>query len=211
MENVDFLPERIKDQRLRRRRLLRQGYLIAICVCALVFLGYIRQGRLEQAKAELALLDGRSMNIQRQLVTRAALEQQLQDLMVKKRIDERLGSRINVLDVMGELQRIIPESMALRELDIETMEVRLKVDRAGRTYSSRRASAGSGRIKATRVVNRIRMVITGIAPTDVDVANFIGQLSASPLFEDVNMGYAKNMVFRGRSAREFQASCYVTR
>jgi len=58
---------------------------------------------------------------------------------------------------------------------------------------------------------RMRLVLTGLAPTDVDVANFIGQLSASPLFEDVNMGYAKTVSVEGLTAREFQASCYVVR
>ena len=58
---------------------------------------------------------------------------------------------------------------------------------------------------------RLRLVLTGLAPGDVDVANFIGQLSGSPVFEDVNMGYARNVEFNGRLAREFQASCYVIR
>jgi len=50
-----------------------------------------------------------------------------------------------------------------------------------------------------------------MAPTDVDVANFIGQLAGSRLFEGVNMGYARNVTFRSRSARQFQVSCYVIR
>ena len=31
------------------------------------------------------------------------------------------------------------------------------------------------------------------------------------VFEDVNMGYAKNVTVKGRTAREFTASCYVSR
>ena len=50
-----------------------------------------------------------------------------------------------------------------------------------------------------------------MAPTDVDVANFIGQLAGSRVFEDVNMGYARNVPFRTRTARKFQVSCYVIR
>ena len=54
-------------------------------------------------------------------------------------------------------------------------------------------------------------MLTGMAPTDVDVANFIGQLSASCLFKNVNMGYAKTVTFQRRSAKEFQASCYLAK
>jgi len=43
------------------------------------------------------------------------------------------------------------------------------------------------------------------------VANFIGQLSASLLFEEVSMGFARTETFRGRSARRFQASCYLVK
>ncbi len=68
-----------------------------------------------------------------------------------------------------------------------------------------------GRRSGAKLVRRVRVVLAGLAPTDVDVANFIGQLSASPLFENVNMGYAKTVRFRGRSAREFQASCYLAK
>ena len=50
-----------------------------------------------------------------------------------------------------------------------------------------------------------------LSPNNVDVANFIADLSASPLFEEVDMGYAKNIVFRSKAAKEFQASCYVVR
>jgi len=77
--------------------------------------------------------------------------------------------------------------------------------------SLRVSPAGAQPRKEDKAVHRVRLVLTGLAPTDVDVANFIGQLSASRLFEDVTMGYAKNVSFRGRSAREFRASCYVAR
>ncbi len=62
----------------------------------------------------------------------------------------------------------------------------------------------------TVTLKRVRLLITGVAPGDVDVANFIGQLSASPLLEDVNMGYTKTVEYRGHLAREFEASCYIT-
>ena len=62
-----------------------------------------------------------------------------------------------------------------------------------------------------QVSRRIRLVLTGLAPSDIDVANFIGQLASSPLFEDVNMGYAKTVFHENYEAREFQASCFIVR
>lgn len=214
MQNVDFLPERIVIQRARRQRLIRHSYLVAVCAVGLALLGYWRHGHLQEARGELAATSQRGRDVQTRLHILDSLEQQQAELMIKKRISDHLGSRVNALDVMAELQRLLPTSMALTSLNLETMEVRVPVarGRSGQANASLRVSpAGAQPRKEDKAVHRVRLVLTGLAPTDVDVANFIGQLSASRLFEDVTMGYAKNVSFRGRSAREFRASCYVAR
>ncbi len=208
MQNIDFLPEKIKQQRARRRQLIRQGYLLAVCLVALAVLGYIRHARLGRAEAQLVLLGQRVSNVRRQLAMRDDLERQQAELLIKKRIDNLLGSRVNTLNLLAELESVLPASVTLTCLDIEAVEVRvpvkpLKVDVA-------QAVGGAQRPKEKRI-NRVRLSLTGLAPTDVAVANFIGQLSASPVFEDVSMGYTKNVIFRKHVAREFQAGCYVVR
>lgn len=209
MNEIDFLPRRITAQRERRHRLVVQGYLLAICLIGLIVLGYVFHGRIEKARGELQLLQSRAGSIHRQLELRGSLEGQLGDLMIKKRIEEQLGRRAGTLEVLAELQRVVPESMALTSLTMATVTVRAAAAPAAGREANR--AVAKGKAKTRRTVKRVRVVITGMAPSDVDVANFIGQLSASPVFEDVTMGYAKNVDFRSRSARKFQASCYVAR
>jgi Tfp pilus assembly protein PilN len=204
MLNIDFLPERICRQRALRKRIVRQGWLLAGCALALVVLGYVRQDRIATAKAEQQMLNDRAMNVQQQLRVRDALEKQQAELVVMQQIEQDLGSRINVLDVLSELERVTPPTVSLTHLAMETMDVRVPKQQSLR----RRRELENGRDASVR---RIRLTVTGLSPTDVDVANFIGQLSASPLFDDVNMDYARNREFRGRQAREFRAMCYVAR
>jgi len=210
MRDIDFLPDRIRAQRARKRRLVVQGYFLVLCIGGLVALGYAFNRLVRKARSEVVTLADRADSLQQQLVLRDSLEQQMSDLLIKKRIEEQLGRRVSTLDVLAELQRILPESMALTSLTMETVEVRV----GGRTPAVRYVSDRAGvrdRRRVLKKAKRVKVVLTGLAPTDVDVANFIGQLSASPLFEDVNMGYARNLSFRSRVAREFQASCYVVR
>lgn len=209
MSDIDFLPDRIRAQRARWRRLRLQAGFLLVFGTALAGLGYAFHGRIETAQVELGLLTDRADGLQVELRLRESLEAQLADLTIKKRIEEQLGRRVGTLDVLAEVQRVLPESMALTSMTMETVEVRLPeeaVDRQDPARAAVRKSKG-----AERIGKRVRLTITGLAPTDVDVANFIGQLSASSVFEDVNMGYAKNLTFRGRDARAFQASCYVVR
>lgn len=206
---IDFLPDRIRAQRSRRRRLRFQVYAAILCVAGLMAGACAFHGRVRSAQGELDVLARRAEGLQAQLDLRDSLEAQMADLLIKRRIEEQLGRRVTIRDVLAELQRVLPETMALTNLSMETVEVRLADQEAGRRASNR---AGKRGLKKTdQTTKRVRLLLTGLAPTDVDVANFIGQLSASPLFEDVNMGYAKNVTFRSRGARAFQASCYVVR
>lgn len=212
MENIDFLPERIRNQRLRSRWLTRQVYLLALFAAALGMLALVRQNRITRAEAELLLLTGRSANVQRQLAMLGTLEEQQAELHLKKRINDHLGSRINTLVVLSELERLMPPSLSLVNLFVEpTEQPVLAAPTAGRHAGNRPILAGAEQQRLEQGVKRVRLVLTGVAPTDVDVANFIGQMGTSKLFEEVTMGYAKNASYRGRSTREFQVTCYVVR
>lgn len=210
MNSIDFLPDRIKAQRARRRRLTRQGYLLAFAVGATALWACLGQRRVSRAQAELTQLRAQSANLTSQLTLKGQLERQLGALLIMERISKTLGSRVNVLDVTNELERLLPARMFLSQLTLET--VNQEVSSAGESHRNPSARpAGAPRRTNDKTVKRVRLRITGLAPTDVAVANFIGQLSASPLFEDVNMGYTKDTVFHKRRAREFQASFHVVR
>ncbi len=206
MDTIDFLPERIRIQRARRKSLKRQVCLVVVVVVSLAVLGYVRQGMIGGAKAELVRLNAQIDHVNHQLALRSELERQTADLMIKKRIDDTLGSRVNALEVLAELERTLPESIFMTRLALEAVELRLPVAAA-----EDNAPSTGGRQTKEKVVKRVRLVFTGLAPSDVDLANFIAQMSAGRLFEDVSMGYAKNVEFHGRQVREFQASCYVVR
>ena len=208
MEKLDFLPEKIHLQRKRKTRLIRQSYLVMIFIAGLACFGYVRQGSIRSVRAETEILSGRSEEMQKQLSLLTDLEQQQAELSVIKQIDDRLGSRVCPLDVLSELNAILPKNMGLSSLKIETIEMRVPVD--SKSGKSARVTMANDDQKEV-VVKRMRLILTGLAPGDVDIANFIGQLSANPLFEDVNMGYAKTVEFQNRIGREFQASCYVVR
>lgn len=206
MEHVDFLPERIKVQRSRRRRLIRHAYLLGLGALVLAVVAYARYDRIQTAQAELAMLNEAAANVKNQSARREDLETQLQDLMVKKRVEEHFGSRISAQLVLAELQRQLPPNTCLTRLELDTVDIAPPGRPGERARGMTVGAAPRG-----EVIKRLRLVITGLAPTDMEVANFIGQLSTSPLFEDVAMGYAKQVTVDAHLAREFRASCLVAK
>ena len=209
MNHVDFLPETIRIKRELRSRIVREGYLLLALIGTVALLGTVRQGWIGEAEAQLSLVERRVANIQLQLENRSELERMEANLMIRRRIKEDLGSRANALDVMSELENIMPRTIVLKEMQLETMSVPVRIIEANQDATAQVAS--SNRAKKFTIEKRLRLTVTGLSPTDVDVANFIAQMSASPCFEDVNMGYTRNVEYRERRAREFQASCYLVR
>jgi Tfp pilus assembly protein PilN len=212
MPQADFLPERVRQQRQRRQRLTRQAYLVLACIAALGLLGWLRQGRVQQARAELTDQRARMQEAESRIARIPRLERELADLRIKQQIDRELGSRTDTTAVLAELCRLMPETMSMISLELKPVEIRRKIMPSNRGRSGGRAvSADRAGRPATKIERRLQLVLTGMASSDVDVANFIGQLSASPLFEDVNIGYTKTINHQDRSARQFQASCYLIR
>ena len=207
MNDIEFLPENVRSRRATRGRLVRMGWLLALCLLGMVGLTVIRQGRISSARADLATLSCRSEEVRTQVAMVAPLEKQMADLLIKKRIDEELGGRTDCTAILAELCKLMPNNLALVSLDLESVEELVELDDGNRNRSGRASSGGRSRNRTTR--KRCRVVLTGLAPSDVDVANFIGQLSSSCLFDDVNMGYARTVEFSGRLAREFRASFYL--
>ncbi|MCD6365255.1 MAG: hypothetical protein J7M14_05215, partial [Planctomycetes bacterium] len=112
MNNIDFLPERIRKRHARKARLVRQGYLLAACVMALALLGGVRHNRSRRAQGELEMLEGRLARSDSQLAALESLERQRAELFVIQRIEGHLGSRIKVIDILGELEALLSPSMA---------------------------------------------------------------------------------------------------
>ena len=209
MNKVDFLPETIRAKHERRIRIVREGYLLLALIGCVALLGTVRHGWIRQAEAQLSQIKTRASNIRIQVEHRASLERMEADLMVRRRIKEDIGSRANALDVMSELEYITPRTVVLKDIRLETIPVKVPVTEANQNTAA--GITGSNKAKRFAIEKRLRLTVTGLSPTDVDVANFIAQMSASPFFEDVNMGYTRNVEYRRHRAREFQASCYLVR
>ncbi len=184
--------------------------MLGAIVFVLILMGYVRQELIHSAEADLVTLQETAVIVQQQVAKRAELERQRAELFIVQRIEGHLGSRVDTIEILCELENLLPPSMALMQLSVETKEVPVAMLSSASRRRLRVTNSATGKDNR-KMVKRVYLTLTGLAPTDVDVANFIGQLSASSLFEDVNMGYTKNVEIGGLTARKFQASCFIAR
>lgn len=213
MDQIDFLPRRVHQHRTRLASLKRQGAMVALCAMVLAGLAWFNQGRVASARAELAIRTNQRAALQGRKNQIPSLQTQLEEGAIKTRISDELGSRLDSRAVLAELGRLLPPDSSLTSLECTTVEMKRPVTAAMLSGSVQPVGRGrTGKVENLTEA-RVKVVLTGVAPTDVDVAHFIGQLSGCPLFEDVQMGYAKTIEIdnRQRRARSFQVSCLLAR
>ena len=206
MNQIDFLPRRIRQQRGVYRQVRRQAMTMLIVAATLGVLAYFNEARIAKANTDLATYTERGESLAAELSVLPELTRQLADGQINRRISRELGSRLTINALMAELARMLPPKASLTSLDCSTIEVQPTV-KPGKPRTPRKV--GSKML----MDKRVRLQITGIAPTAIDVADFIGRLSVSPLFSDVNMGYAKTVLIDNdrREARSFQMTFLVAK
>ncbi|MFW6154798.1 MAG: PilN domain-containing protein [Planctomycetota bacterium] len=208
MNQIDFLPKRIRHHRLLMQRLRRQGVALLLFVAALAMLAWGNERRIAHARAELDVKQADLAQLAQDLEILPELNEQLADGQIKRRISAELGSRLNINALLAELERRLPADACLTSLQCSTVEVaRPATERLGSRGRLRRGSDE----QAVAVPKRVRIMLTGLAPAPVDVATFLGDLGSSPLFTDVEMGYSKTIVVPkvNREATSFQVSFLV--
>jgi len=206
MNQIDFLPKRIRHQRSVYRQLRRQGLTVVLVAAALVLLGYFNEVRIANAQADLTAHRNRLDQLAVELKMLPELSEQLADGQIKRRISRELGSRLTINALLAELGRLLPPAACLTGIECSTIDAIPDTNpRRGRNRDKQQTD------DPVATQRRVRLVVKGIAPTAVDVADFIGKLSASPLFTDVKMGYAKTLVLenQNRKARSFQVTFLV--
>lgn len=217
MIEIDFLPERVNEERSRRRRMVRRGYLLVFTIVVLAVCGSVRQGWLRQARAEAFQLTEMKSNSAAMLHRKNCLEAEWNALQLAKRIGERLGGRVKPVEVLAAIEGVVRGAdknghMVLRQVNVEPASgaVAMASQRTAVVKTLPPGVAPTG--PAPEETGRVNVLVVGVAVDDVTVANFVAQLSAHRMFEDVNMEYTKTVTFAGMpDAREFKVTCSVAR
>ncbi len=194
--NIDLLPESI---RARSQARLRMGRYVACGLVAVVLIivsaTHTRLG-LERARAELV-----SANDQANLVLDVEAKADELSLMiadVQAHIDryDRIALPINASEVVATLINRLPQGATLDRIDLDA-----GVRRMVRTPRSKNETARD------HVSPRVLIAeISGFAPNDKRIAEFVTNLEQASPFRDVSLDFSRTRAVRGFSAREFRLS-----
>jgi hypothetical protein len=111
---------------------------------------------------------------------------------------QALGPHVETARLLSRLQTLMPPEMALLETSIDTTET-----------GGVRAGHPLARSEEAAPKRRMNVRLLGVAPTDVDVANFLARLSDVRYVRDVAMTYARDRTESGHLMRQFEVTFSV--
>lgn len=197
MTEVNFIPASYVLRQQRRRSSVRQAALIVV-LAALLAMWYTASSR------SLGELGALVENVEREAATAQARVNEINHLREVERelrrdakTRQELSPTINTVDVVGTVANAMPTSIALRAMDI--MSERPVPQKASNTDDANPAAG-----ETPRAIEPMKISLVGLAPADVEVADFVGQLTKSPLFHNVKMVYSRPVQTQDVHAREFR-------
>lgn len=194
MREVEFLPRWYPQVRRRRRLVVLQAWMTVVVLVGLG-LWIMQSGR--NVRREEATLRTRETELSASRSELKVVEELMtlrKKLVEQSKVLSKVGSHAEAARLLATLDEVMPRSAALLELSMVTEE----------THPVTLAGARAAQEKDRAVDRRLKVRMSGVAPTDVEVAEFLTKLTGKPFFEDVRMTGSKPRLDNGRIMREFE-------
>jgi Tfp pilus assembly protein PilN len=193
MREPDFLPDWYPVLR-RRRRAVRWQMWITVAVFAALALWMTQSlQRTAQARQAVIALDAQIGQTSIELVKLHELMTLQDQLRQQSDVVEKLGPHVPAARLIEVLDEAMPHEISLLELS-QTIE-----ERSRPAPPADRGAAAP----APGLLRRLKLTVSGVAPTDVELATFLARLASLHNVEEVSLAYVRDRSQSGRIMREF--------
>jgi len=221
---INFLPEDYQECRSRRRAnivcLIMAGASVVVLglVVGLLFLSAIGMSAMR------ALVDQQYRQASLQIEQLKQLEARKADLIRKVELSTDLLERVPRSQLLARLTNCLPAKAGLMGVVMKAEYVQVPVGSAAAAAAgvkapaagdaqdaskagAKRGSSGKKGKAETVKVKQWVFHVDGVAPTDMEVAEYIARLGADPLFRDVDLQFSEEFPYKeGVQMRKFQLS-----
>jgi Tfp pilus assembly protein PilN len=212
-----FLPEDYIEKRMERRTNVLAVALFVIVMAGVIGAFYVTDRQRADVRQLQQRVNQRFEEAAKRLEQLERLEAQKQQMVRKAQVTASLIEPVPRTLMLAELVNIMPASLGL--LDLEMNSKVIKAPRPRFTSSleaARQQKQGEEQAKAEPEEpavppTEVSLRLTGVAPTDVDVAQFMTGLAQRPLFTDVNLVFSEEVTMDGRTLRKFRVDLKLAR
>ncbi|QQE12007.1 PilN domain-containing protein [Planctomycetota bacterium] len=206
-KDMSFLPEDYLEKRVARRTNVICISLFVIVTAAIVATFFITDKQVDDLQKQQLSVNHRYEEAAANLEKLEQLQNQKLEMIHKAEVTCVLVERVPRSRLLAEMTNHMPLSMNLLEFKLETKEeqnsrrARTSLERAKQTQNNKK-DAEKQLIVVPEKITTIQVV--GLAPTDVEVAQFLTALSAHPLFISPLLQFSEETEVVDRKMRRFR-------
>lgn len=209
IENTGFLPEDYLEKKMARRTNGLCLLLFAVVMAGVIGAFYVTD-RKRQDVRELQQQVGRQFEeAARRVEQLEELHQRKQEMIRKAQVTSVLVERVPRTLVLAELINHMPAGLSLTDFGLETKTVRAQPrPRTAIERSSQNRRQQRQAVAAEPVVEipstEVHLDLTGLAPTDLEVSEFISRISRHAMFREVTLVFSEQVEVEDRPMRKFR-------
>ena len=215
MADTSFLPEDYIDKRAAKRTNLICVTLFVVVMTAVVGAYFFSDQQRVEVRDRLAVVNANVAQAGLQLEKLAELQNQKDKMVRKANITGTLVEKFPRSLILSQLINNMPSTLSLFELELETAVTQQKVSRSKTALAKAKQAAKAKAIAGAQPdvpeppKTRISIQITGVARTDVEVAQFMNDLSKLAMFASVNLGFSEEIKIQDEAMRKFKIEAVI--
>lgn len=198
MADLDFLPSWYVSLQRRKRFLKLQAWVMTAAIVAGAGVLALQRQEIHVTQTSLLSLNGQlkdSALQQRLLDDQIALRKQLQ---TRKSVLSAIGQPVDASRLLTTLEGLMPKEMSLSSFSCT-------LDESAKSSSVVKLSTANDH----QLERKLKVKIVGLAPSDMDLANFLAAMTNVSLFQNVIPNYSSPRTESGHVLREFEVSFWI--
>lgn len=212
MSKINFVPDDYIQQReSNRANWLYFVLLIAVLAGIALTFSFLKM-RQKTVNDQLTALEASLNKAQEQIKLLDQLEIKGKAMMKTALITAELPDLIGKSVILACLTNNLPEGVSLTDLKISDKEVKIEADTKSKTQFQTAKSAASNESHWTsKIITSTNIDISGIAPSDIEVANYIATLGESFLIRNVGLIESAERNVKDVTYRQFKLKAALNR
>ncbi len=208
-ENMSFLPEDYLEKKIARRTNIIFVALFSLMLITVLGADFVSRQQSLKIRDDLSAKNQQFEKMRKQFEEIESLEAEKSRMKQIANVTATLKDNVLKSNVFSELINNMPSSLRLDKLQLETKADKTRTAPAPKTAmqreKARRASAKKGSTgPQIRVVPTVvDLSLTGFAPNDVAISDYIGALNSHPLFRRVNLQFTEESKDGEEISRKF--------
>ena len=208
MATINFVPDDYIEQRQSSRANLLYLMLLTAMLGAIgVTFGFIKM-RQRTVQSELGALNARMATAQEQIAQLEQLKAKSKTMMKTMVMTAELLEPVPRSVILASLTNDLPGGVSLIEFNLDTKETYKappKPAAAGSSqYDAKSAAGAAEQDDRPEIETETNLNLKGIAPSDIQVASYIANLSRSLLLDNVELVESRELEIEGVKFREFK-------